>query len=77
MAKIGFIDQKTQEEEKVLAFYAAHPGMNWVDAAEALGMNEDRVYSISTRLHFYWLDLYEAGRKDGLVAFEARGAVYA
>jgi hypothetical protein len=68
---ISLVDQLTEEEAAVLAFYEENPGANWVEAAEALGVDEVHVCEISMKLMLD-KELVEAGRKDHLVAFRVR-----
>jgi len=68
---ISLVNQLTEDEAKVMAFYEENPGANWVEAAEALGVDEVRVCEISMKLMLD-KELVDAGRKDHLVAFRVR-----
>ncbi len=62
---ICITDFKTQEEQLLLDYYTACPGATWVDAAEALRMDENHVWGVSLRLvsyrdltlEYHWLEL--------------------
>lgn len=54
MPQISVIDRMTLDEELVLSFYKECPGADWVLAAEALHMEEEKVFNISSRLCTIW-----------------------
>ncbi len=62
---ISIVDLPTPEESLLLSYYKACPGATWVDAAEALRMDEDHVWTVSVRLvqthkltlEYHWLEL--------------------
>lgn len=54
MPEISLIDRMTEDEKIVLSFYEACPNADWVQAAEALRMEEGYVFNVSSRLCTVW-----------------------